>query len=48
MLKINNLKNFLMEKFVSRQIKIVNPLTGHGLAVLLPQIPCGNGVKSRS
>lgn len=46
MLKINNLNNFLMEKFVIPKIKIVNPLTGHGLAILLPQIPCGNGVKA--
>ncbi len=36
MLKINNLKNFLAERFVIPKIKIVNPLTGHGLAVLLP------------
>jgi len=46
MLKINNLNNFLMEKFVIPKIKIVNPLTGRGLAVLLSQIPCGNGVKA--
>ena len=46
MLKINNLKNFLVEKFVNPKIKIVNPLTGHGLGVLLLQIPCGNGVKA--
>ena len=36
MLKINNLNNFLMEKFVNPKIKTVNPLTGHGLTVLLP------------
>ena len=46
MLKINNLNNFLMEKFVIPKIKIVNPLTDRGLAILLSQIPCGNGMKA--
>lgn len=46
MLKINNLNIFLMEKFVIPKIKIVNLLTGRGLAILLPPIPCGNGVKA--
>ena len=37
MLAINNLKNHLTKKFVNTQIKIVNPLSGHGLGLLLPR-----------